>query len=200
MFQPTWHQERQAAVEAFEPSYVFVYGTLKRHGIANDCLLRSGGHFCGESELAGVELFLLPAGFPAAVLDPTGVAVAKGEIWRVERLYELDHLEGNGRHYWRVKRSFLLGDEIITAWIYIYLFPINQIAMPLVTGDYPVSADDPNGLEVVNLIAEWATAFGYKSEYGWTGFDTYSLDDPMCWEACDECPYEQLGVVCQHRE
>jgi len=201
MFRPTWQQEQQAASEAWEPSYVFVYGTLKRYGAANDCLLRSGGRYCGESEITGIELFLLPAGFPAAVYDRNGgSAIAKGEIWRVERLHELDQLEGNGRHYWRIKQRFPLGDEMVSAWIYIYLFPIDQFAMPLVSGVYPVSADDPYCNEVGNLMAEWVTMLGYRTEYGYTGIDEYLLDDPTCWEWCEECPYEQLGVECKYRE
>jgi len=196
MFRPTNRQMQKAAAEAFEPSYVFVYGTLKRYGAANDCMRRSGATYVGDTEIAGIELFLLPAGFPAAVIDPSGTAVAKGELWQVPRLYELDRLENNGLHYWRVKRSFPLNGETITAWIYLYLFPVRETDMPLVSGVYPVAVDDPYGSEIGNIMSEWATALGYKTQYGYEGFDDYKLDDPMCWEDCNECPYAQLGVTC----
>lgn len=164
---------------------VFVYGTLKRGGPCEEVLVHSGGRYVCDSVVTGVELYLLPVGFPAAVLDPTGTAIAKGEIWSVKTLWGLDQLEGDGIHYKRIQMTFPTNGGDVTAWIYIYLLEERlAYAMPLVTGMYPT--DDG---EAQNLVMESAHYHGWQTPFGCNGFDEYEKDNPNCYMDCDTCPY-----------
>jgi len=163
--------------------YVFVYGTLKRGGPCEEHLGASKGKYVCDSKIAGVELYLLPAGFPGAVIDPTGVAIAKGEIWSVETLLYLDQLEGDGIHYKRFQLPFPTPEGVVNAWVYFYLGDL-EYAMPLVSGVYPDFED------AENLLYEWAAYRGEATPFGANGFDEYIKDDPECWMVCDYCPYQ----------
>jgi len=174
--------------------FVFVYGTLKRGGAYEEVLLYSGGQYVCDAEVAGVELYLLPAGFPAAVLDPTGVAVAKGEIWSVKVLWSLDQLERNGRLYQRKKMQFPTNQGDLPAWIYLYLNRIPKAAMPLVSGDYPIEDG-----EAGNLLFEWAHYHGWETPFGCNGFEEYIKDNPNCSMDCSNCPYNH-NQGCEYSE
>ena len=165
--------------------FVFVYGTLKRGGACEEVLLHSGGRYVCDAEVSGVELYLLPAGFPAAVIGP---GVAKGEIWSTTVLWGLDQLEGNGRLYQREPIQFDTSEGEITAWIYLYLNGLPQSAMPLVTGHYPIEDG-----EAENLLFEWAYYHGWKTPFGCNGFEVYVKDDPQCYMDCVDCPYNYNG-------
>jgi len=78
MFRPTRRQLRQANWEASNPAYVFVYGTLKSGGASHEHITASEGIYYGEAEIQGIQLYLTPAMFPAAIDDPNGFA--RGEI------------------------------------------------------------------------------------------------------------------------
>jgi gamma-glutamylcyclotransferase (GGCT)/AIG2-like uncharacterized protein YtfP len=170
--------------------YVFVYGTLKRGGPAEEYLRASKGHYICDSKIAGIELFLLPAGFPAAKVDRRGGAIARGEIWSVETMTYLDQLEGEGRLYQRFQLPFPTPQGTVTAWIYIYLPDVDE-AMPLVSGVYPDFED------AENLVYEWAAYQGEHTPFGANGFDEYIKDDPDCWMVCCWCPYK---LNCKHSE
>lgn len=165
--------------------YVFVYGTLKRGGACEEVLLQSGGRYVCDAEVSGIELYLLPAGFPAAVFDPTGTAIAKGEIWLVHNLLALDQLEGNGHHYQREQVTF---SDDISAWIYLYMKVLPKAAMPLVTGEYPVEDG-----EATLLLYEWAHYHGWQTPFDCNGFDEYIKDDLHCYMDCKTCPYSYNG-------
>jgi gamma-glutamylcyclotransferase (GGCT)/AIG2-like uncharacterized protein YtfP len=164
--------------------YVFVYGSLKRGGGLSDYMDWSRGTFLGEAALTGVELYLLPAGFPAAV--PAADGIAYGELWRVKSLVILDQIEGNGHHYQREQRSFQTSNGVIQAWVYMYLLDIRPTDLPLVSGVYPTDLE-----EVHNLLCEWATAYSRKTPFDDTGFDVYEENSDECYMPCDDCPFKE---------
>jgi gamma-glutamylcyclotransferase (GGCT)/AIG2-like uncharacterized protein YtfP len=170
---------------------VFVYGTLKRGGPLNCNMQLCGGRFLADATAEGVELYLLGAGYPAAVRDESHEAIATGELWLVDTLDILDAVEHNGKYYQRVKMPVEIEQGTVHAWVYLFLGGVED-EMPLVSGVYPL-----NQVLVQNLILEWEHHHGRPTPFDENGFEVYNIDDPSCYQDCFECPYR---LTCEYND
>ena len=104
---------------------VFVYGTLMRGG-SNHYLL-GNGQYLGEARADNYCLYDVTESFPG-VLHHCGKSVL-GEVYSVDQptFEDLDELESNGYLYQREQIGVTLteSEEIVTAWIYVWLSPVN---------------------------------------------------------------------------
>jgi gamma-glutamylaminecyclotransferase len=98
---------------------VFVYGTLKR-GHGNNRLL-TGSEFVGEAE-TDPALYMANGGIPFVWTEGGPLHRVKGEVFRVDDavLARLDRLEGHPTNYRREEVEVLLGEQRVTACIYLY--------------------------------------------------------------------------------
>jgi gamma-glutamylcyclotransferase (GGCT)/AIG2-like uncharacterized protein YtfP len=89
---------------------VFVYGTLKKGFPNHYWMERAGGKFICEAVLNGARMFSCRY-FPAIILTDGSV---QGEIYTVENIAPLDHLEGYPNLYKRTLVQTSNGE----AWVY----------------------------------------------------------------------------------
>jgi gamma-glutamylcyclotransferase (GGCT)/AIG2-like uncharacterized protein YtfP len=106
-----------------EPSYLFVYGTLRR-GSKNKFarMLHSQAEFAGNARMPG-RLYKL-ASYPGAVSSHTDGEWVRGEVYSMPDsrwiLSALDNYEGPD--FERVKLGVQLDSgERVQAWVYLYL-------------------------------------------------------------------------------
>lgn len=97
---------------------MFVYGTLKR-GYGNNARCLSSSKFLGEAVTAEPFYEMQNYGFPILF---EGNFKASGEIFAAspEDLKMCDRLEGHPGMYCREKRQFVMGNETVTAWVYLW--------------------------------------------------------------------------------
>lgn len=107
---------------------VFVYGTLKRNE-RNFFVMRdhSNGRYVGECSTSP-EYSMINLGFYPAVLSG-GVHSIKGEVFEVDDLAALDHLEGYPNHYDRKMIDTPFGP----AWMYYMTRTYHNCKYPLIT-------------------------------------------------------------------
>ena len=122
-----------------ENTKLFVYGTLKK-GYSNHDIIKKT-KFLGD--FISIDKFDLSGyGFPQIYPNDQGKRI-KGEIYD---LFEhdfvfTDALEGNGTFYQREIRKFQRNSKIITAWVYIVLYPGSPIEIPgsIIDWDYDLT-------------------------------------------------------------
>lgn len=109
-----------------QPSYLFVYGTL-RTSIEIPVKEEIRGHveLVGEAEISGTLYDM--GGYPAAV--PADDSVIKGELLRItdpEKVFAaLDIYEGT--NYRREQQEIVMaGGEKVNAWVYWYVQPVDN--------------------------------------------------------------------------
>ena len=102
-------------------SKVFVYGTLKK-GYHNHEVLteESGGKFIGTTNVKDYALADLGS-FPAAF--PMAGSTIIGEVYEVEDLDSIDHLEGYPSFYNRIEVETVYGQ----AWLYFQEKPHGEV-------------------------------------------------------------------------
>ncbi|MBV2130764.1 gamma-glutamylcyclotransferase family protein [Arsukibacterium indicum] len=132
------------------PDYLFVYGTLRqraqRRAAGNRCyqLLLKHASLLGQGRLQA-KLFLVDY-YPGAVPDHGPAWQVTGEVYQLQQpellLAELDKYEACGpgfaspTEYLRLKQHITLQNgEIVTAWVYVYNHPIDELEQ-ILTGDF----------------------------------------------------------------
>lgn len=97
------------------PHLLFVYGTLRSDGSANNLL--ADGEFIGHARTKMPMTVREVGGYPA--LSPNGSSQVNGELWAVddEILAAIDEYEGPDL-YRRQLAPILLPDGEVEAWVY----------------------------------------------------------------------------------
>ncbi len=101
------------------PDLCFVYGTLRR-GFGNHRIMqRAGGRFFGDA-VTRTPFPLVVDGLPYLLERPGEGFPVEGELYRIPEYgwEDLDRLEGHPHFYRRRVESFLVGGEVVQAWVY----------------------------------------------------------------------------------
>lgn len=103
---------------------LFVYGTLKR-GYGNYLRFLKEARFLGEAVSVDMDYVMTgaDASFPMlySARKHASSGLAFGEVFEVtnEQLQNCDRLEHHPNWYRREQRKFVVGNKVVTAWVYI---------------------------------------------------------------------------------
>lgn len=108
---------------------VFVYGTLKDKFANHQVIKKAGGLlYDPHAKIHGFKMYNVYNSFPAITPSADDSDIVHGELYLVNTLDPLDHLEGYPGHYTRTKVETSHG----LAWVYFY--PEIQDLEPVVSG------------------------------------------------------------------